>query len=129
MASCLPAIGPRARSKAGSVFEVFVNGRSTTEAVSDRVVELAFRHGGLEFDRLRPGQQVWKTDDPELTIRLRKSFSGAPTRRVPIDVTAEAAVGQTLVIAARTDGGVECFAETAEPLELAQASADARVAR
>ena len=30
-------------------------------------------------ERLEVGQQVWKTDDPELTRRLRRSFEGPPT--------------------------------------------------
>ena len=72
----------------GRVFEVFRGGRSLTEPVDTGTVQLAFGHDALDVSRLRPGQQVWKTDDPELTSRLRKSFTGdQPQRRVPLDVS------------------------------------------
>ena len=36
--------------------------------------------------RLHRGQRVWKTDDPELTARLRRSFEGPPARLVDLDL-------------------------------------------
>ena len=54
-------------------------------------------HGALDVSEIAPGQQIWKTDDPELTNRLRKSFTGpVPLRRLPIDITVDAAIGQPL---------------------------------
>src|SRR5436190_15382484 len=61
----------------GRIYEVFQGSRSLTEPISRGLVELAFAHGALNFDEIQPGMQVWKNDDPELTSRLRKSFSGA----------------------------------------------------
>jgi putative protease len=49
------------------------------------VVELAFAHGAIDFEQIQPGMRVWKNDDPELTSRLRKTFT-APhpqSRRQP----------------------------------------------
>ncbi len=81
----------------GRVYEVFQRGRSLTTPVSAGQAELAFKHGSLDGSRIQPGQQVWKTDDPELTSRLRKSFtSNEPQRAVPIDIEAHAAVGEPL---------------------------------
>ncbi len=41
-----------------------------------------FQHAGDRFfGLLRPGLQVWKTDDPQLTNRLRKTFTGPDPRR------------------------------------------------
>ena len=40
-------------------------------------IELRFGRDDIEVSRLQPGQGVWKTDDPELTARLRRSFEGA----------------------------------------------------
>lgn len=111
--------GNRAKNEeqGGRVFEVFSEGRSLTEPVAEGVVQLAFGHDALDVSLLRPGQQVWKTDDPELTSRLRKSFTGTqPNRRAPLDVSVVAAVGQPLVISARTDAGATCRVESAEPL-------------
>ena len=81
----------------GRVYEVFQQARSITEPVSTGRVELAFGHDSIDLDSLRPGQAIWKTDDPELTARLRKSFtSHDPQRRLPTIVAAHAAVGEPL---------------------------------
>ena len=37
---------------------------------------LFFGQGHIQFTRLKPGDRVWKTDDPELNHRLRKSYAG-----------------------------------------------------
>ena len=41
-----------------------------------------------EPDRSRPG--IWKTDDPELSSRLRRSFEGLPGRLVDLDLDVDA---------------------------------------
>ena len=66
----------------GRVYEVFQAGHSLTEPVTSGRVELAFARDGFDAGRLAPGQTVWKTDDPQLTSRLRKTFtSDMPLRR------------------------------------------------
>ncbi len=58
-------------------------------------VELSFGHGAIDFAQLAPGQQLWKTDDPQLMAKLRKSFIGTkPQRRVALNLTVHAAVGR-----------------------------------
>ncbi len=111
--------GNRAESQeqGGRVFEVFSSGRSVTEPIDGGTVQLAFGHGAIDFEKLWPGQQVWKTDDPQLTSRLRKSFENPQSRRrVPLDISVEAAVGQRLAIVARADSGLTCRVESPEPL-------------
>jgi putative protease len=100
----------------GRVYEVFDRGRSLTEPVASGRVELAFARGAIDVAALRPGQAVWKTDDPELTARLRKSFAGdALRRRQPIDLDVTVKVGEPLRISARTSSGAACTVESAEP--------------
>jgi putative protease len=83
----------------GRVYEVFVRGKSIAEAVDRGVVELTFAHESLDWRQIWPGQQVWKTDDPALTARLRKSYAGdVPQRRLPVSLQVEAEVGQPLRI-------------------------------
>ncbi|HEX4413590.1 MAG TPA: DUF3656 domain-containing protein [Lacipirellulaceae bacterium] len=80
-------------------------------------VELAFGRGDIDFSRLHVGQQLWKTDDPQLTARLRKTFSGAkPQRRVGLDLLVRAAVGERLRIVGVAANGARCEVEAAEPL-------------
>ncbi len=101
----------------GRVYEVFRGKESLTGAVAAGRVELTFGRGALDLGRLRPGHKVWKTDDPRLGRRLRRSFSAArPGRRVPLDITVEAAVGRRLAISARAASGAACQVQSSEPL-------------
>ena len=69
------------------VHELFERGRRVRDAVSEGRIELAMAHGAIDFSRIWSGQQVWKTDDPELSARWKKSYTGSQAvRRVPIDV-------------------------------------------
>ena len=109
-----------AEEMGGRVFEVFCQGRSAVEPIDHGRVELAFARQSFPWGRLRPGQQVWKTDDPQLTHRLRKTYQGGrAARRVPVDVIVQAAVGQPLAILARTESGASCRLESDEPLAAA----------
>jgi putative protease len=91
----------------GRVYEVFQNHHSLTEPVSAGLVELAFAHGAIDFVAIQPGMRVWKNDDPELTSRLRKSFTSAdPQRRTNVDLSIRAAVGEPLTISATTETGL-----------------------
>jgi putative protease len=101
----------------GRVYEVFRQNRSLTEPVAEGTVQLAFAHGSIDFERIVPGQKVWKTDDPELNAQLRKSFTaGQPQRRVPLDVEVVAIVGQPLRVIATTAGGLRCEIASDQPL-------------
>src|SRR5207249_2529861 len=98
------------------VYEVFQTGKSLTEPVSAGIVELSFAHGAIDFAAIGPGMRVWKNDDPELTARLRKSFTGAdPNRRTAVDLVVHAVVGQALTIRASTETGLTCELAADEP--------------
>ena len=100
----------------GRVYEVFQAGRSLTEPVAAGRVELTFAREAFDFGRLARGQTVWKTDDPELTARLRKTFSGEDLRRrQPIDLAVTAVVGKPLVVRATLGSGLTCDVESEEP--------------
>jgi putative protease len=99
----------------GRVYEVFRDGRSVEEPVARGIAALAFAREAIDWRRIEPGQQLWKTDDPELTGRLRKSF----TRRTPVDLTIEAAVGSPLRVRAVAVSGESCWVESEESLAAA----------
>jgi putative protease len=83
-------------------------------------IELAFGHDAIDFSRLHAGQQLWKTDDPKLTAKLRKTFMGAkPQRRVPLDVVVHATTGETLRIIGQAANGASCNVESTELLAAA----------
>jgi putative protease len=104
----------------GRVFELFSDRTSLAEANAGALVDVAFRHGSIDFESLRPGQQVWKTDDPQLTARLRKTFTAAhPQRRLPVDLEVHAAAGAKLTVTATSTNGATCHLESQEPLAAA----------
>ncbi|AMV21162.1 U32 family peptidase [Planctomyces sp. SH-PL14] len=105
----------------GRVYEI-LRRRIRIEDVADSgVVELEFQHGAIDFSLLRPGLKVWKTDDPQLTNRLRKTFTGPQIhRRVPIAVTVRAAVGESLALSATTDSGHAVTVASEQTLETAR---------
>ena len=115
-----PSVLGEAHDQGGRVYEIFARNQAAKEAGAGQV-ELAFGRGAVELDRLRPGQEIWKTDDPQIDRRLRQSFArGSAKRRVPLDVTVEAAVGSKLRVIARSGTSAECKAESEKPLEEAQ---------
>ena len=113
--------GPDGSRQGGRVYGVFRQGQRLDEPVADGLVELSFGRGAVELDTLRPGLNVWKTDDPQLTRRLRKTYMAARSqRRVPLDVTVEASVGGRLCISARADSGAACRIESPHVLAAAR---------
>lgn len=112
----------------GRVYEIFVGGQSVAGIEADggtregpETVELAFAHGAIDFEQIQPGMRVFKTDDPELTSRLRKTFTAAdPQRRTPIDLIVRAKVGEPLWVEATTAAGVSCAVSANQPCEEAR---------
>jgi putative protease len=103
-------------AEGGRVYEVFHAGQSVEEPVTAGRVELAFGRDAVDLDAIRPGQAVWKTDDPQLTSRLRKTFTAdTPLRRQPVDLAVTAAVGEPVRVAARTAAGSTCEVASSEP--------------
>ena len=65
---------------------------------------------------------MWKTDDPELSRRLRRSFEGPPSRMVGLDIDVRAVVGEPLSIVGRTSIGGRATAGCDGPLAVAETS-------
>ena len=104
---------PDAASQGARVYEVFSQRRSITEAVSHGVVELTFGRDAIDFDAIEIGSQVWKTDDPQVTQRLRKSFQGNNLQRQqPISLEVVATVGALLHVTATLPNGRSCHVTT-----------------
>ncbi len=75
---------------------------------------LAFGHGAIDFSRVRPGNLLWKTKDPELDRRLRQTFEGdqiRQTRPIPIDVHGSAGTPLTLILRDEIGNVVEVASE------------------
>lgn len=86
---------------------VFDTGGDTDKEQGGRIFEirgrrLYFKHDHIDPARLKPGDRVWKTDDPALNAELRKSYSGnvAPRRRQPVDLRVSGRAGGPLTLEA-----------------------------
>jgi putative protease len=82
--------------------------------------ELGFGRRDLDTTRLRVGQRVWKTDDPELSRRLRKSFEGPSHRKVILDISVRAVAGEPLELTGRTATGYQATVTGESPLNVGE---------
>ncbi len=104
----------------GRVFGLLRDGESIDRA-NDGDVEILFGNGEIDFDQLFVGQRVYKSDDPELNRRLRKSYQNEdPQHRRPLDITVRAVTGQPLRLVAQTASGLAANACSTQPLEAAR---------
>jgi putative protease len=63
--------------------------------------DLYFERGHIDFCKLKPGDRVWKTSDPQLERELRKTFTGEiPKPKAKIDITVTGCVGKPLTVEA-----------------------------
>ncbi len=96
------------REQGGRVYEVTPRGP---------LVELAFGRDSIDFTKLHGGQEIWKTDDPHLTNRLRKTYTNSKAlRRVPLDINVEATVNSRLRLSGQATNGASFSLESPDPL-------------
>ncbi len=85
------------------------------------LIELRFGMNAVNFSKLRVGQKIWKTDDPELTRRLQKTFLGGVARRkVPLDLQIDVSVGSRIQLCAQADSGATCEVTSEETVAAAE---------
>ncbi len=105
---------------------VFDTGGDTNQEQGGRIFELRgnrlfFKHGHLDFGRLKAGDRIWKTDDPALNAELKKSFTGkiTPRRRSAVDLRVSGREGEPLVLEAQS-GGTNFRVASQIPLQVAR---------
>lgn len=103
---------PEEREEGGRVYRVDArNG----EAV------LHFGHGDINWRRVRPGQRVWKTNDPALDRELRGTFADRKIRfQRPITLEVHGCAGTPLTVIANDGAGHVVRVDSASPLQSAQ---------
>jgi putative protease len=78
---------------------------------------LRFGQGDLDFNRIQPGQLIWKTNDPELDRRVRQSYEGDQIRfRRPLHLSLHGHAGAPLTIIARDEEGHVVQIDSTTPL-------------
>ncbi len=103
---------PEQQEEGGRVYQVQPRGAETV---------LRFGRGDIDFERVRAGHRVWKTNDPELDRRLRQTFEGDQIRfRRPVDLEVHGHAGAPLTLIARDAEGHVAQAQSASPLVAAE---------
>lgn len=104
----------------GRVYHVTVGGKLQSGAVESGTAELSFESTAIDLSRLQRGQRVWKTDDPRLNHRLRRTFETAdPRRRVGLRLVVKAQTGSRLQVQGVAENGCQCAVESEQVLEAA----------
>jgi putative protease len=95
---------PDEREEGGRVYGVFENHGEAA---------ITFGEGSVNFGRVHVGDKVWKTSDPELDKRVRKTFEGDQLRfQRPISFEVHGAAGLPLTLIGRDEFGHIAKAES-----------------
>ena len=87
----------------------------------EKLTELRFGYGSIDFLRVHVGDKIWKTNDPELDKRLRQSFAGDKIRfQRPVEIEVHGLAGQPLTLIARDEEGRVAKVESTMPLAKAE---------
>jgi putative protease len=106
---------PEEPEEGGRVFAV--------QPTLDGNIELQFGNGVIAFSRIRPGDAVWRTHDPDTDRAARRFLDpAAPVARQPLRVRVRAAEGEPLTAewAALNQPETRVEVRSAAPLERAQ---------
>ena len=91
---------------------------------------LSFGRPGPDLSRVRPGDRVWVTGDPELATRASRSLRLEPAGRRPVAIRVWGRCGEPLEVEARSEGGIPCRVRSTTPLAQARGRAlDAQTLR
>ena len=84
-------------------------------------VTLRFGHGDLDWRKIRPGQRVWKTNDPALDREVRATFDGEQIRfQREISLEVHGRAGTPLTLIANDGLGHVVKIKSAAPLAVAE---------
>ena len=116
---------PDEKEEGGRVYEVVGQASSlshTRELETGKMpVLLRFGFGDIDLSRVRAGDKIWKTDDPELNKNLRQTFAGDKIRfQRPIEIEIHGFAGKPLALIARDESGNVVKVASAMPLAAAE---------
>lgn len=121
---------PEDREEGGRVYEIIPQKRQIAHSTKgspalylpdDRHVWLTFGSGSIDFRRVKPGNKLWKTSDPELERLLKQTFQGDSVRYTrPVTIQAFGQEGSPLQLVIRDTEGNVANVESSMPLQRAQ---------
>jgi putative protease len=107
---------PEEKEEGGRVYEV-----QSSKSKAQREVALTFGRGAVDFNRVQAGNRVWKTSDPELDGRLRRTFEGEqPKFQRPVHAEIHGRAGLALTLLLRDEEGHMARLDSTTPLAAAE---------
>ncbi len=102
---------PEKGEQGGRVYDLQPRGEETL---------LRFGRDDLQLSRVRPGQRLWKTNDPELDRRVRQTFEGEKIRfHRPVSLEVHGHAGSPLTALFQDEEGHIARVQSQVPLETA----------
>ncbi len=102
---------PEKGEQGGRVYDLQPRGEETL---------LRFGRDDLQLSRVRPGQRLWKTNDPELDRRVRQTFEGEKIRfQRPVSLEVHGHAGSPLTALFQDEEGHLARVQSQVPLETA----------
>jgi putative protease len=87
----------------------------------DGAVSLQFANGAIRSDRIRPGDIVWRTHDPEIQRAAKPFFDPpAPLAKQPVHIDVYASEGEPLRLVWGLSSGLTITVDSPQPLGPAQ---------
>jgi putative protease len=109
---------PDEKEEGGRIYEIQ---EPRFKIPGEKLAELRFGYGDVDFLRVHVGDKIWKTNDPELDKRLRQSFAGdAPRFQRPIEIEVHGVCGKPLTLIARDEFGNVVQIDSVMPLAKAE---------
>ena len=109
---------PDEKEEGGRIYEIQ---EPRFKIPGEKLTELRFGYGNIDYLRVHIGDKIWKTNDPELDKQLRQTFDGDKIRfHRPIEIEVHGHAGQPLTVIARDEEGHVVKVESAMPLAKAE---------
>ncbi|WP_255668469.1 DUF3656 domain-containing U32 family peptidase [Brevibacillus daliensis] len=88
---------PTQKEEGGRVYDILDRGRKVEGEVKQGLYEIVMGRNDVKLSRIHVGDRVWKTNDPELNKRLRKTFeTEKPYRTFPLALHVTGKIGEPL---------------------------------
>lgn len=110
---------PTQDEEGGRVYDIRIKGQKIEGKVESGPYEIVMGRDAVDLRNINVGDKVWRTSDPELDRRLRKTFeTEKPYHTFPVSVQVYGAVGQPLVtIWTDVEKGTEVTISSEKPAE------------
>jgi putative protease len=109
---------PDEKEEGGRIYEIQ---EPRFKIPGEKLTELRFGYGDVDFLRVHVGDKIWKTNDPELDKRLRQSFAGdAPRFQRLVEIEVHGQAGKPLTLIARDEFGNVVQLDSTMPLAKAE---------